>query len=186
VSRVLNVRRDISDRVLAAPPWIALGILLGCLGAAGCGYSPRGAGSLPPEIQRLHLTALTNDTFRPGLQGLVGAAIIRRLQQDGRVRLSAPEAADAILAGTLIAYRNDAVAFERFDIGRRFRIRLTLLLRLTGRGGEKEFLKEEIVGEAFYTAGNDVVATRSAEEEATQRAAQDLAARTVARLMEGL
>jgi len=116
----------------------------------------------------------------------VGAAIIRRLQQDSRVRLSAPEAADAVLAGTLTAYENEPVAFERFDVGRRFRVRLMLLLRLTGPGGEKVLLKEEIVGEAFYTAGNDVVATRSAEEEATQRAAQDLAVRAVARLLEGL
>jgi outer membrane lipopolysaccharide assembly protein LptE/RlpB len=186
VARMLSLRRDVCDRVLSAPTWIALGITLGYLCTAGCGYSPHGTGSLPPDLQRLHLAALDNDTFRPGLQGLVGAAIIRRLQQDGRVRLSAQETADAVLAGTLIAYQNDPVAFERSDVGRRFRLRLTLLLRLTGRGGEKEFLKEEVVGEAFYTAGNDVVATRSAEEEATQRAAQDLAARAVARLMEGL
>ena len=183
---MLSLRPDVGVRVLTAPAWVILGIAVGCLVAAGCGYRPHGTGSLPPEIQRLHLAALVNDTFRPGLQGLVGAAIIRRLQQDGRVRVSGPEAADAVLAGTLIAYQNDPVAFERFDIGRRFRVRLTLLLRLTGRGGEKALLKEEIVGEAFYTAGNDVVATRSAEEEGTQRAAQDLAVRAVARLMEGL
>ena len=175
-----------SGRMSPASAWVALGLAVGCLCAAGCGYRPHGTGSLPPEIQRLHLVALVNDTFRPGLQGLVGAAIIRRLQHDGRLRLSSLEAADAVLAGTLIAYQNDPVAFERFDIGRRFRVRLTLLLRLSERGGEKVLLREEVVGEAFYTVGSDVVATRSAEEEATQRAAQDLAGRVVARLMEGL
>ena len=183
---MLRLRRDVSIRMSAPHACLVLGMAVSCLLTAGCGYRPHGMGSLPPEIQRLHLAALVNDTFRPGLQGLVGAAIIRRLQQDSRVRLSAPEAADAVLAGTLTAYENEPVAFERFDVGRRFRVRLMLLLRLTGPGGEKVLLKEEIVGEAFYTAGNDVVATRSAEEEATQRAAQDLAVRAVARLLEGL
>lgn len=160
------------------------------LAFAGCGYQPYGVGAgpggLPREIQRLHLAALTNDTFRPGLQGLVSAAILRRLQQGGRVQFAPPEAADAVLAGSLTAYQNDPIAFERADIGRRFRVRVILALRLTARGGDKVLLKEDLVGEAFYTAGAGVVATRAAEEEATARAAQDLAARVVSRLMEGL
>jgi len=172
-------RSDVSGRT----PLVFLCLLLL---TAGCGYQPHGTGSLPPEIQRLHLAALTNGTFRPGLQGLVGAAILRRLQQDGRVRLAPRESADAILGGTLTAYENIPIAFDRSDIGRRFRVRLILALQLTERGGDKVLLKEEIFGEAFYTTGSDVVATRSAEEEAAQRAAQDLAARVVERLMEGL
>jgi hypothetical protein len=59
-------------------------------------------------------------------------------------------------------------------------------MQVTERSGEKVLLKEEIAGEAFYTAGSDVVGTRSAEEEAAQRAAQELAARAVTRLMDGL
>lgn len=174
------------------PPAVPALVRILCLAAgcwlwvAGCGYQPAGVGGPPPQFQRLHLAALTNGTFRPGLQGLVGAAILRRLQQDGRVRLAPPEAADAILGGTLNAYQNDPIAFERADIGRRFRVRVTLALTLTERGGEKVFLKEEIVGEAFYTAGTGVVATRAAEEEAALRAAQDLAVRIVTRLMDGL
>lgn len=164
-----------------------LGLALGwSLLIAGCGYHPEGAGNLPREIQRLHLAALANDTFRPGLQGLVSAAILRRLQQDGRVRLAPAEAADSVLDGSLTAYQNDPIAFERADIGRRFRVRVTLALRLREREGEKLLLQEEIVGEAFYTAGAGVVSTRAAEEEAAARAAQDLAARIVARVLEGL
>ncbi len=163
-------------------------LVLACqlLLAAGCGYQPLGTGSVPAEIQRLHLDPLTNDTFRPGLQGLVGAAILRRLQLDGRVHLASQEVADAVLSGNLTAYENVPIAFDASDVGRRFRVRLIFALRLTQRGGEKVLLKEEMTGEAFYTTGNDVVGTRSAEEEADQRAAQDLAAQVVTRLLEGL
>jgi hypothetical protein len=157
---------------------------------AGCGYQPLGAGTgsggLQPDVQRVHLAALGNETFQPGLQGLVGAAILRRLQQDGRLHVTSQEAADAILAGSITAYQNLPVAFDQNDIGRRFRVRLTLAMRLTERGGEKLLLKDEISGEAFYTTGSDVRATRAAEEEAALRAARDLAAQVVARIADGL
>jgi outer membrane lipopolysaccharide assembly protein LptE/RlpB len=154
--------------------------------AAGCGYQPQGMGGLPRGIQRIHLVPLSNQTFRPGLQGLVGAAILRRLQQDGRVRVASEEAADAVMGGALTTYENLPIAFDTNDVGRRFRVRLIFAMQVTERGGEKVLLKEEIAGEAFYMTGSDVVGTRSAEEEAAQRAAQDLAARVVTRLMDGL
>jgi hypothetical protein len=165
-------------------------ILCVLLVAAGCGYQPYGTGAgrvgPPPEIQSLHLAPLTNATFNPGIDGAVSAAILRRLQQDGRIRLVSQEAAATVLGGTITTYENLPITFDEFDIGKRFRVRIRLALTLTQRGGEKALLKEEIFGEAYYTAGVEVLGTRTAEEEATQRAAQDLAARVVARLLEGL
>jgi outer membrane lipopolysaccharide assembly protein LptE/RlpB len=180
---MLTGHPDPSRRPLPLP-LVLLVILLLCV--TGCGYQPHGLGSLPPEIQRVHLTALKNGTLRPGLQGIVGTAILRRLQQDGRIRAAPQEAADAVLEGTLTAYQNTPVAFEQVDIGRRFRVRLALTMQLTGRNGQKVLLREEVFGEAYYTAGTGVVATRAAEEEASFRAAQDLAIRVVTRLLEGL
>jgi len=180
---MLTAQPDANRRTLPLP-LVLLVILL--LWITGCGYQPHGLGSLPAEIQRVHLAALKNGTLRPGLQGIVGTAILRRLQQDGRIRAAPQEAADAVLEGTISAYENIPVAFEQGDIGRRFRVRLVLTMQLTGRNGEKVLLKEEVFGEAYYTAGTGVVATRAAEEEASFRAAQDLASRVVTRLLEGL
>jgi hypothetical protein len=129
---------------------------------------------------------LKNATFRPGLQGLVGAAILRRLRQDTRLHVVTQEIADAVLAGDLTAYQNIPIAFDANDVGRRFVVRVIFAMQLKDRSGEKVLLKEELTGEAFYTTGSDVVGTRSAEEEAAQRAAQDLAARVMMRLIEGL
>lgn len=170
------------SRVIAL---LVLAIACGALGV-GCGYRPLGEGSLPRGIQRLHLTALSNGTFKPGVQGMVGAAILRRLQADGRVHLAPEPEADAVLGGTVTTYLNEAIAFEQADIGRRFRVRLSLLFTLTDRRAGTATLKEELTGEAYYTTGTGVVATRAAEDEAMQRAAQDLATRVVARLMDDL
>ncbi len=163
----------------------------GCwLSVAGCGYQPLGAGAgpggQPPDIQRVHLAALANETYKPGLQGLVGAAILRRLQQDGRVRAASRNVADAVLGGSIRAYENIPIAYDQNDVGKRFRVRIRLALTLTERAGEKVLLKEETFGEAYYTAGTNIEATRSAEEEAAQRAAQDLAVRVVTQIADGL
>ncbi len=168
-----------------APPLVVLLVLLLFWGA-GCGYQPYGLGSLPPDLQRLHVAAFRNDTYQPGLQGLVGTAILRQLQQDGRIRVAPQESADAVLAGTITAYQNIPIAFDQSDIGQRFRVRLILTMQLTGRSAEKVLLKEEVYGEAYYTAGQEVTETRTAEQDAGFRAAQDLAVRVVERLLEGL
>jgi hypothetical protein len=161
-------------------------VTAGCwLSVAACGYQPYGAGSLPPEVQPLYFAPLSNGTLRPGLQGLVGAAILQRLQ-GGRVHQATQEAADAVLGGTLTAYENIPVAFTQADVGRRFRVRIWLAMQLADRGGEKVLLREDIYGEAYYTTGATVTATNSAQDVATQRAAEDLAARVVTRLIEGL
>ncbi len=168
-----------------APPLVVLPVLLLFMGA-GCGYQPYGLGSLPPDLQRLHVAALKNDTYRPGLQGLIGTAILRQLQQDGRIRVAPQESADAVLGGTITAYQNIPIAFDQSDIGQRFRVRLVMSMQLTGRSAEKVLLKEEVYGEAYYTAGQEVTETRTAEQDAGFRAAQDLAVRVVERLLEGL
>jgi outer membrane lipopolysaccharide assembly protein LptE/RlpB len=170
----------------AGTPLLVLFLVILLPWGAGCGYQPSGLGSLPPDLQRLHLAALKNNTFRPGLPGLVGGAILRQLQQDGRIRVAPQESADAVLAGTITAYQNIPVAFDQSDIGQRFRVRLVMSMQLTGRGTEKVLLREEVYGEAYYTAGQEVTETRTAEQDAGFRAAQDLAVRVVERLLEGL
>jgi outer membrane lipopolysaccharide assembly protein LptE/RlpB len=162
------------------------GIICLFLLVAGCGYHPLGSGSVPAEIQHLYVAPVTNRTLRPGLQGLVGAAILRRLQQDGRVQLVSQATAEAVLTGDVTLYENVPIAVDPQDVGRRFLVRLVFSMQLKGREGEKVLLVEEVTGEAFYTTGTDVVSTRSAEEVAAVRAAQDLATRVVTRIVEGL
>jgi outer membrane lipopolysaccharide assembly protein LptE/RlpB len=160
-----------------------LGLLL-CGGLlAGCGYRLQGEAA-SPRIHRLHVAAFSNGTFKAGVDGLVGSAVLRQLRLDGRMRLTDEAAADAVLAGRVTTYENEAVAVDQNDIGRRFRVRVVLQLSLTDRRAPAEGFKTQIDGEAFYTTGVGVADTRAAEEEATVRAARDLAERILTRLVE--
>jgi hypothetical protein len=167
--------------------WIVVQCLM--LGAAaafavGCGYQPLGATGSAEGGPRVAVEPITNETFRPGVQGAVAGALLRQLRLRGILR--SPEAGppDVILSGSVTAYLNEAIAFNVQDIGRRFRVRITVAATLVGRADGKVRLKEAVVGEAFYTAGTTAAGTRTAEDEAVQGAAQDAASKLVARLLE--
>jgi hypothetical protein len=165
-------------RIVGLVPWVLAG--------AGCGYAPLTASDLPASLQRLHVAPVKNETFRPGLEGAITAAMLRQFRQDGRVQLAAQEAADGVLASRVVAYENLPITFTPFDVGRRYRVRVWLALELRARGQNTPMLEEQLAGEAYYLTGADVVATRTAEEEATQRAVRDLAARVVTRILDTL
>ena len=167
--------------------WIVVQCLL--LGAAaafavGCGYQPLGATGSAEGGPRVAVEPITNETFRPGIQGAVAGALLRQLRLGGVLR--SPEAGppDLILSGTITAYQNEPIAFDTQDIGQRFRVRITVAATLVGRTDNKVRLREPVVGEAFYTAGTGASGARNAEDDALQRAAQDVASKLVARLME--
>ncbi len=169
---------------------LSVGVLtvcaVGSLILAGCGYQPLSAARLPEGIRRLHVASIANGTYRPGIEGQVGAAIRRRLQFVTQVQVVPEPSAEGILGGKISSYQNIPIAFQQTDIGQRFLVRLTLQMTLTDQRKGSVLLKEDVVGEAYYTAGTGAAATRAAEEEAIQRAAQNLAARVVDRLLEDL
>ncbi len=180
----------VSSLRLSARATIALGLLvlwaMGALTLGGCGYKPLGATSLPDGIHKLHVAAIANGTYRPGVEGLVGAALRRRLQFASQLQVVPEPSAERVLGGKISAYENIPIAFQQTDIGQRFLVRLTLQMTLTDPRKAGALLTEDVVGEAYYTAGTGAAATRAAEEEAIQRAVQDLAIRAVDRLLEDL
>jgi hypothetical protein len=158
--------------------------LLGLV-TAGCGY--RFATGLPDGVRQVRL-ALRDDTVaRPGLHAAVVASLRRALLHRGATRVGeeAGEAA-ALVEGTITEYANEAMAFDRTDVGRRFRVRVTVQLRVQGPGGSVPRLLEPIWGEAFYSSGRGIAATKAAEDEAAVRAVRDLADRAAARIAQEL
>jgi len=151
---------------------------------AACGYRPLGTSSPPSNGGRVSVEAITNETMRPGIHAMVSAALLRQLRLQGVEGSAGPGPPDLVLSGSVTAYENDAIAFDSQDIGKRFRVRVTLLATLVNRGDGTVRLKETVAGEAFYTAGVGAVGARNAEDEAAGIAARDVASKLVARLLE--
>lgn len=179
------VRRNAGTPALpgSAVRTLLLGLAVAAL-LVGCGYRPLGANGGPTGGHQVYVEAFTNETMRPGLQGVVAAELLRQLRFRGMLRSSESGPPDLILSGNVNGYQNTPVAFGAQDIGRRFRVRVTLATTLMGRADGKVRFSEAVWGEAYYTAGVGAVSATASEDEAVKLAAQDLASKLVARLME--
>ena len=162
---------------------LGLGLAAACLLAA-CGYRPLGETGPPAGRRSVVLQAITNETLRPGIQGIVSAEVLRQLRLHGISSGAESGPPDLVLSGGITGYQNEAIAFGVQDIGRRFRVRVIMSATLARRSDGSIRLTEAIVGEAFYTAGAGAVTTQNAEDEALRRAAQDVASKLVARVLE--
>jgi len=164
-------------------PALVAGLLVAL--SCACGYHAPGRG---PEgahpAPAVHLAALGNDTFRPGIQGLVAGAIRRQLALGARIPVVEEPRAEILLSGRVAEYQNEALAFDRYDIGRRFRVRVVVALTGRGRTDDRVRLQGRFRGEAYYTTGDTVQVTRAAEDEALRRATQEVAEQVAARLLE--
>lgn len=160
----------------------ALGALL--LLAAACGYHRPGHQDPSRPLPTVHLAAFSNDTFRPGLQGAVAAAIQRQFLLDARIPVVEEARADLILTGRVTGYLVEALAFDQSDIGRRFRVQIAATVTARRRTENQVRFQDNFRGEAFYTAADTVQAVRAAEEEAVRRAVQELAGQVTVRLLE--
>jgi len=118
----MNARGSaIISRLLAAATLLA---------GAGCGYRLTGADSLPPEIRTIAVRPFENQTSRPEIEQRVTEAIADELSKRGRYRVvTSTEGAQALLEGTVTAYRAEPVQFT--EEGRATRVQASVTLRAT-------------------------------------------------------
>lgn len=152
--------------------------------AGACGY--HGQVSLPDNFKRIHLDVSDSGSFRPGLQTDVTQALTQRILIAGGRVVPETSQADATMTATITALQNDPVAFDSTDIARRFRIVVVVDLQVTQQEGNVEVAKEELRGQAYYSAPPGVTGTEVAQNDAIRRAIRDLADQVVTRVVEPL
>ncbi len=102
----------------------SLGLALVALLVAGCGYSTRGG--LPDHIKTVAVPMFKNKTLEPGVAAAVTSGVVNAFSGGGRVRVVAPDEADAILNGEVLGYSLDGVEFDRSANVRAYRLQLVL------------------------------------------------------------
>ena len=157
-------------------------IFLLVLVGSGCGY--RGQTNLPSDLQRIHVAVSNSGAFRPGLETALTQALTQRILSAGG-RVVAEEAqADATIKAVITGLERNPVAFDATDLARRFRMVVILDLQVIQRRDRAELAKEQVRGEAYYSAPTGVTGTQVAEDEAIRRAMSDLADRVLTRVGE--
>lgn len=161
-----------SRRAFAA---LALALALG-----GCGYSLRG--NLPDDIKTVAVPVFRNRTGEPAVENLITRAVIEAFSTNGRLRVVAAEAADAILEGDVVGYQLESIAFDPHANVRQYRLLVTLNVRFRDvRRNTVLFRRDGFQEKADFRVLGAVSETISREETALRAAAVDIA-RTVVSL----
>jgi outer membrane lipopolysaccharide assembly protein LptE/RlpB len=141
--------------------------LLLIVSVAGCGYHPVGgtiAGTHPATVR---VPVFTNRSFRPVVDALLTNAVIHEISgRRGAWRLGDDEA-EYLLAGTVLTYGAESVAFSAADRVLAYRISVSVELTLQKKGGEVVW--KRILTEAVDYPANAVVAVQQNSEDAAVR-----------------
>ncbi len=160
--------------------------LILCL-QVSCGYTQKTV--LPRDIKTIHVDTFKNKirleniyAFEPGLEIKITNAIIRRLHQDGNLRVKSREDADVILEGDLIAFDQEGVRFTGLERVEEYKLYVAAALRLVDRQtGEVLWEEPNFSGDASYFVTGPRAVSRSA---ASERAVDRLARNAVDRIVE--
>lgn len=126
---------------LAAPALLGALLLLGSI-LAGCGYSLVGrASNLPPDIEKIHIQSLRNQTNRLQVEQILTQEIIEEMVTRRRYEVVNQESrADAVLRGTVTGFEVRPVGFDSDGLANNFQIVITADMRFERppQGGDTE------------------------------------------------
>ena len=161
----------------------ALPLFLVCLFAFGCaGY--RVGPVAKRNFKSIAVPMFSNETLRPQLEAQISNAVIKRLQQDGSLRIEPKPRADVVLNGTVFRYVRNALRTLHSDTGvpREYEIVITVRVEARDRRtGEIVLKPTEVEGKSDVFIGED---QQSAEEQVLPLVADDIAKRVAGLLVE--
>lgn len=148
---------------------VVTGLLVG-----GCGYSLRG--TLPSHIKTVAVPVFANRTPEPAVEGPLTRAVVEAFSTNGRLKVVAPDDADAILDGEVTGYVLSSIAFDPRANVREYRLTVTLNLRFRDmKRNEVLFEQSGVQERADFQVVGVVADTISREEIALRLAAVDIA-----------
>ena len=148
--------------------------------AVACGYRLMRSGFAPgADVRSLAVVALRNDSYEPGVDALLTAALRREALRRGGVRLVGdPEQADLIISGVVQPLDVHVTTTSSVAVALEHRILLSVELRATRTAGLESPLESLLLSEQErYLSSADVEAVAKNREEALRRIAAVLATR---------
>jgi outer membrane lipopolysaccharide assembly protein LptE/RlpB len=160
--------------------------LLAALLAAGCGYHlARPGNNLPPEIQRIAIPTLKNETMEPGLEALLTDELRNRFAESGWAKLAAVEDADAVLVGTILKFKTSPISFSNTDYAVEYRAQIHVSLKLVDKHGVSLWDDPNLVKVREYRAVTDIFASEANKQQAIAWLAREVSADVHDRIFDG-
>ncbi len=154
---------------------------------SGCGYTRKTV--LPRNIKTIYIETVKNKLsvddiymYQPGLEMNITNAVIRRLQQDGTVKVAKKENADAILKTDLLALEQEGLRYNQLEEVKEYRLFIVVKLRLVdAKTGDLIWAEPNFTGDNEYYVTN---VTSIGEQKAAVDAVERLAYNIVDRIVE--
>lgn len=158
---------------------LSLGIFVGFLFLAGCGYQLRGKETnLPSGIHSVAIPIFANRTDQTGIETEVTRALVEKFISTRRLSVRTRDSADSLLTGTVKSFSTFPVAVtSSTQLTTEYRATVTLEYSFQGQKDGKVLFREEISEWRNYPVVSDLNATEQNKREAIRRISLLLAER---------
>jgi outer membrane lipopolysaccharide assembly protein LptE/RlpB len=160
--------------------------LVVAIALSGCSYTRKTV--LPRNIKTIYVETVKNKlkvediyAYQPGLEMDITNAVIRRLQQDGTVKVVKKEHADAILKTDLLAFEQEGLRFDQLEEVKEYRLFIVVKLRLVdAKTGDLIWEEPNFTGDnEYYVTDVTSIGDQKAAVDVVHRLAYNIVARIV-------
>lgn len=166
----------------------ALGVwgLVAMMALSGCGYTRKTV--LPRNIKKIYVETVKNKlevediyAYQQGLEMDITNAVIRKLQQDGTVKVVEQKNADAILKTDLLAFEQEGLRFDQLEEVKEYRLFIVVKLRLVdAKTGDLIWEEPNFTGDKeYYVTSVTSIGEQKAAVDVVERLAFNIANRIV-------
>ena len=159
-------------------------ILLIPLVLFGCGYRFAGSGAYPGGVETIFVEVMENRSSKTGVERIVTNQIIFEFTRQRESSLSsAPETADAVLKGVIVAIRTQTISRVGQEVANERQAVMTLDMKLVKMGGEVIWAVKGLIDrEAYDVSEGSKIETDQNEALAIARMSERLSERVFSRL----
>lgn len=164
---------------------LRLGLLILLASLPGCAYSVRNS-SLPTYMKTVAIPVFGNNTVEFGLSDDITQALITGFTADHSLRIAQERDANAVLRGTVVAYRNQVFGYTSQERATEYEIVLTVSVAFRDLVKNKDLWKDDAL---TIRSTYNVVAVGAeparTETDGRRDAIQKLTDRIVSRTVQG-
>ncbi len=166
--------------------WVGVWGLVVAMAFSGCGYTrqtvlPRNMKTIYVETVKNKLDAENIYGYQPGLEMDITNAVIRRLQQDGTMKVVEQKKADAILKTDLLSLDQEGLRFNSLEGVSQYRLHIVVRLKLVeAKTGDLIWEEPNFSGDTeYYVTTVTSIGEQKAAVDAVQHLAYNIADRIV-------
>jgi hypothetical protein len=162
-----------------------LTLLLASLGLASCVDVTIRPG-MPTYMNKMAIPTFVNRTGQPNLENELTQQFSQDFQVDGRIEITDPDHANALLLGTVTIYQLEPMQMDVHNTPQQYKMRLILYLAFKDvKAGKNLWVEEKFEDSVTYYAANTLNIPPETEQAARKRLIQKLSTRLIARVIEG-